>query len=249
MKRLQRFTLIFIFLFLFFCAGAQRIVLHGTVYDHFNKQPVQLVTVFASNGNVVLTDTLGKYAIALSEKDSVWFSYLGKQTMKYPVDTIADIANFEIALYIDAAWLPEVRVQSRDYYFDSIQNRRDYAKYFNFQKPGLKIVSVSPSSYVPGSVTVGLDLDEIINMFRFRRNRQLLSLQQRLIEEEHDKYIDHRFTKYFVGRLTGLENDALENFMNIYRPSYEMLLTMNDIELGQYIQLAYKNYLMNKERW
>jgi hypothetical protein len=227
---------------------AQSFTLHGAVYDHFNKQPVQLVTVFASNGNIALSDTLGKYHIAVREKDSVWFSYLGKQTIKYPVDTIADPSNFEIALYVDAAWLPEVKVQTRDYKFDSIQNRLGYAKYFDFKKPGLRVVSASPSSYVPGSVTVGLDLDEIINMFRFRRNKQILSLQERLVQQEHDKYIDHRFNKYFVRQLTKLDGEELNYFMDMYRPVYENILMLNDIELGEYIQQCYKNYLLDKDK-
>lgn len=216
------------------------------MYDRFSKQPVQLVTVQSSNGRAALSDTLGRYNIVVSEKDSVWFSYLGKQTMKYPVDTIDNTSNFEIALYIDAAWLPEVKVRTSSYKLDSLQNRADYAKYFNFKKPGLKAVSASPSAYVPGSVTVGLDLDEIINMFRFRRNRQILSLQERLIQQEHDKYINHRFTKYFVTQLTKLTGEKLDRFMEQYRPAYEMLLMMNDIELGEYIQACYKQYLQGQ---
>ena len=238
--------LISVFIFFSSAVHAQSYTLHGTVYDHFNRQPVQLVTVFASNGKVALSDTVGRYNIIVSEKDSVWFSYLGKQTMKYPVDTITNPSNFEIALYIDVAWLPEVRVRTPNYKLDSLQNRAEYAKYFDFKKPGLKVVSASPSSYVPGSVTVGLDLDEIINMFRFRRNRQILSLQERLIQQEHDKYINHRFTKYFVIQLTGLKETEINYFMDVYRPQYEKLLMMNDIEFGVYIQQCYKNYLFVK---
>lgn len=209
---------------------------------------MQLVTVEASNGRVALSDTLGRYNITVSEKDSVWFSYLGKQTMKYPVDTIVNPSNFEIALYVDAAWLPEVKVRTPNYKLDSLQNRADYAKYFNFKKPGLRVASASPSAYVPGSVTVGLDLDEIINMFRFRRNKQIEALQARLIQQEHDKYIDHRFTKYFVIQLTKLSGEKLDDFMDLYRPQYERLLMMNDIELGEYIQACYKEYVSVKKR-
>lgn len=209
---------------------------------------MQLVTVEASNGRVALSDTLGRYNITVSEKDSVWFSYLGKQTMKYPVDTIVNPSNFEIALYVDAAWLPEVKVRTPNYKLDSLQNRADYAKYFNFKKPGLRVASASPSAYVPGSVTVGLDLDEIINMFRFRRNKQIEALQARLIQQEHDKYIDHRFTKYFVIQLTKLSGEKLDDFMDLYRPQYERLLMMNDIELGEYIQACYKEYNTMKKR-
>jgi len=224
--------------------NAQNIKLSGTVYDHFNKKPLDAVTVLTSSGSKTITDSTGKFAIIVTQKDSVWFSYLSKNTQKYSIDTISDLSNFEIALYVAANWLPAVKVRNSNYTFDSIQNRLEYAKVFNFKKPGLKFSSSSstPSSYIPGSVTAGLDLDEIINMFRFKRNRQLLSMQERLIQQEQDKYINHRFTKYLTQKLTSLTGSSLDTFMSIYRPSYELLLTMNDIELGHYIQQCYKLY-------
>ena len=228
-------------------ANAQNVKLSGTVYDYFNKKPLDAVTVQTSTGSKTITDSTGKFVIMVSKEDSVWFSYLSKNTQKYPVDTISDLSNFEVALYVAANWLPAVKVRNSNYTFDSLQNRLEYAKVFNFRKPGLKLSSPSPSSYVPGSVTAGLDLDELINMFRFKRNRQLLSMQERLIEEEQDKYINHRFTKYLVHKLTPLSGYELDSFMAIIKPSYELLQTMNDIELGYYIQQCYKIY-QNKNR-
>ncbi|HXL57097.1 MAG TPA: hypothetical protein VN958_12610 [Chitinophagaceae bacterium] len=221
---------------------AQNVKLNGTVYDYFSKKPLDAVTVQTSTGSRTITDSTGKFVVMVAKKDSVWFSYLSKNTQKYPVDTISDFSNFEVALYVAANWLPAVKVRNSNYTFDSLQNRMEYAKVFNFRKPGLKLSSASPSTYVPGSVTVGLDLDELINMFRFRRNRQILSMQERLIQEEQDKYINHRFTKYLVQKLTSLSGPQLDTFMAICRPSYELLQPMNDIELGYYIQQCYKLY-------
>jgi len=223
---------------------AQNLKLQGTVYDYFSKKPLDAVTVQSSSGSNAITDSLGKFTIDITKNDSVFFTYLSKKTLKYPVDTISILSNFEIALYVDAAWLPAVKVRNSNYALDSIANRQQYAKVFNFKKPGLKFTSSppSPSSYIPGSVTAALDLDEIINMFRFKRNRQILSMQERLIQEEQDKYINHRFTKYLVQKLTNLKGGALDSFMVVSRPSYDLLLTMNDIELGYYIEQCYKLY-------
>ena len=87
-----------------------------------------------------------------------------------------------------------------------------------------------------------MDLDEIINMFRFHRNRNLQYLQNRLVTQEHDKYIDYRYTKRFVQKLTHLEGDSLASFMNFARPSYELLGLFNDLELGQYIERRFAEY-------
>jgi hypothetical protein len=220
----------------------------GTVSDYFSKKPLDAVTVQTSSGRYIISDSLGRYSIDVKKNDSIWFSYLNKQTMKYPVDTITHPQNFDIALYVDVRWLPEVRVQTKNYKLDSLENRETYSKAFNFRKPGLKFSSSqSASSYVPGSVTAGLDLDEIVNAFRFKRNRQMLSFQERLIQDEHDKYIDHRYSKYLVKKLTQLDGKELDDFMNFYRPFYDEVLAMNDLELGYYIEQCYKSYVYSKE--
>jgi len=206
------------------------------------------VTVQTSSGHHSISDSLGRYSIEVRKIDSVWFSYLNKQTMKYPVDTISHPQNFDIALYVDVRWLPEVRVRNKDYRFDSIQNRLAYAKIFNFHKQALKLSQSPSSSYVPGSVTVGLDLDALVNAFRFKRTRQIQSFQQRLIQEEQDKYIDHRYSKLLVRKLTSLEGKEIDDFMAFYRPSYEEVQAMNDLELGYYIEQCYKNYVFLKQR-
>ena len=220
---------------------AQSFTVKGTVYDFFTKHPLDAVTVQTTGGRAVISDSLGKYTITVNEKDSLWFSYLTKNTQKYPVDTISNLQNFEVALYVDVAWLPAVKVQNRNYHNDSVQNREDYAKVFNFKKPGIRLSSPA-TGYQPGGVTVGIDLDELINMFRFRRTRQLLAFQKRLLMEEQDKYIDHRFTKRLVTQLTGLKTPSIEPFMAFCRPPYDMLITMNDLELGYYVEQSFKIY-------
>ncbi len=169
--------------------------------DYFSKKPLDAVTVQTSSGSHSISDSTGKYSITVNKKDSIWFSYLNKQTMKYSVDTIAHPQSFDVALYVDVRWLPEVKVATKNYKLDSLQNRQ---------------------------------------------NRQALAFQQRLIQQEHDKYIDHRYTKYLIKKLTHLDGKLLENFMNYYRPSYDEVLLMNDLELGYYIEQCYKNYHSGK---
>lgn len=244
----MRLFILFTCLFLVTITGRSQSIITGTVSDYYSKMPLTAVTVETSKGRYTISDSLGRYSIYVEKKDSVWFSYLNKKTQKYPVDTITHPQSFDIALYVDVRWLPEVKVQTRDYRFDSVTNRETYAKAFNYRKGGLRFSQSSPTaqSYVPGSVTAALDLDEIINAFRFKRNRNMLAFQQRLLQEEDDKYIDHRYSKYLVNKLTSLQGQELDSFMNFYRPAYDELQLMNDLELGYYIELCYKNYAFLK---
>jgi hypothetical protein len=204
---------------------------------------MESVSVYSSSGKNAITDSLGRCSFSVANKDSVWFSYLGKNTQKYPIDTIGNLNDFEIALHVDAHWLPIVRVHNKNYLLDSLQNRKDYANIFNYRKPTISFTQADPSTYVPGSVTAGIDLDQIIEMFQFRKNREMAAFQQRLLDEEHDKYISHRFNKFFVKQLTHLQSPQLDYFMNEYKPPYGLLLQLNDLELGYYIEQCYKLYL------
>jgi len=220
--------------------SAQTISISGVVYDISGRRPIESVVVNSTYGKTI-TDSVGRYTILAKPKDSLWFSLFGKNSQKFPIDTVPDPRNFNVMIHVAGYDLPEVKVRNSYYRLDSIQNRIDYAKYFNYQAPTLKL-SNNQQLFGPAGLTVGLDLDEIINMFRFHRNRNLQYLQNRLVTQEHDKYIDYRFTKRFVQKLTHLEGDNLVKFMSFARPSYELLGVLNELELGLYIERRFLEY-------
>ena len=204
--------------------------IRGTVYDSTRTFPVELVTVLSTSGRGTVTNADGEYEIEVSEKDSIWFSYLNKPTVKFPVLKILTPLRFDIALQINVPVLKEVKIRPRNYRQDSIQNREDYAKIFNYRKPGLRAVT---PQYGAGA---GFDVNEIINAFRFKRNRAMRSFQDRLILQEQEKFVDHRFNKGLVRRLSGLTEPALDSFMQIYRPSYEFALLMGEYDFQKWIK-------------
>lgn len=246
-KRLP-FLLMFLFLSEFIIAQQKTtspfVTISGTVYDISARRPLEAVAVISTSGRGTLTDSTGRYSLTIRSNDSIYFKLLNKETMKYPVDTIKNTSAFDIMIHVYAQSLPDVKVRNSNYRLDSIQNRKDYGKYFDFKKPGIRL-STTPG-YNPGGVTAGLDLDELINMFRFKRNRSLEALQKRLIQQEQDKYIDHRYSKQFVRKITKLQSPELENFMRIYRPTYELCQLFNDLELGYYIEKCYDQYQLDK---
>ena len=222
-------------------ADAQSFKLRGTVYDSTKTYPVIAVSVLSSSGKGTATDIYGHYEIDVTETDSVWFSYLNKPTIKYLVGKIPDASRFDIALHINVPMLKEVIVKQRNYKMDSIQNRIDYAKAFDWQKPKLQ----GMSSGELGSAA-GFDLDAIIHMFQFRKNKSNAAFRERLLEEEREKFIDHRFNKALVLRLTGLIGDARDSFMQSCRPSYEMCTYVGEYDFQYYIKKCYEAYKLEK---
>ncbi|GAC1416384.1 MAG: hypothetical protein NVS1B13_01000 [Flavisolibacter sp.] len=208
----------------------------GTVLDSSRRYPVEAVSVLSSNGRGTMTDSLGHYQIDVREKDSVWFSYLGKSTPKFPVLKIADVTQFDIALRLKMDILQEVKVRTRNYKLDSIQNRRDYQSIFSYHKPGLSdMTSIGPTG-------AGINLDELIGLFQFKKNKATLKFQQRLIDQERQKSVDHRFNKPLVRRITGLDGQQLVHFMELYRPSYEFISYTSEYDFQLYIKKAFQEF-------
>ncbi len=225
-----------VFLFLLFfitssCLRAQ-LTVSGTVYDSSKINYIEEVRVVSTSGMFTVTDSMGRYSIMVKDIDSIFFYYRNKPTQKFPVHTIADPSNFNIALKVTVkgkySVLKEVLVFSKTYKQDSIENRQTYADVYDYKKPGIQ------TSISPGGVA-GADLDELINIFRFKRNRHLKAFQHRLETQEQDKYIDYRFSKLFVKRITGLQGNQLDSFMVWYRPSYEFAQNSDELVFTQYI--------------
>lgn len=232
-------TAAFVFWVVFLFAQTE---VKGTVYDRTQRNPLEGVSVLSTSGKGTSTDSLGNYSLKLSPNDSIYFSYQGKPTAKYLVKSIDRSWEFNMSLQVSTNMLPTVTVRSRSYHMDSLENRQEYAKAFGFHKPNpLKTVNMSNG-------TVGMDPNTIINMFAFKENHHMKAFKERLEDDEQQKYINHRFTKTIVKKLTGLESADLDTFMVRYRPSYMFAQSSNDVELYEYIQKSGKAYLASKKQ-
>ena len=217
-----------------FCIGnfaIGQIIISGTVYDSTKLYSVTGVQVKSTSGTFTTTDSMGIYHIQVTDKDSISFFYANKPTLKFPVNTIPNYSEFDISLQVRVKEkykpLKEIVIFS-NYHRDSAENRLAYSNIFNYDKPTIR------SNYTPGS-SAGVDLDELINIFRFRRNKQQLQFQKRLIEQEQDRYVDYRFSTKLLRRVTGLSDTTLDKYKMEYRPSYEFIASVSEVEFYEYI--------------
>jgi len=158
---------------------------------------------------------------------------------KFAVRSIQDPSRFNISIHITVKGkyqvLNEVVVFSKSHKQDSLENRQTYADVFNYSRPGLS------TSIAPGG-GVGADLDELINVFRFKRNKRLRAFQQRLEIQEQESYVNYRFNKVYVKRITGLTGEYLDSFMVWYRPGYEFARNSDELVFNQYILNAFYQF-------
>lgn len=236
---------------LFFCTKSfAQIRIEGNVYDETHYVPIPNVEVMTTSGYKTKTDSVGNYNIQVyGKKDSVWFSYNGKNTVKYPIDTVKYTYQFNVGLSVksplkdDKHWLTPVTVYNKSYKQDSIENRLAYDKIFHPDKGGFRL-GTAPE----GTFGVGVDLDALINSFRFAYNKRQEMYKQNILEEERYKYVNYRFNKKLVLDLTQLDSSDINLFMKEYRPDYFSLTQMNDADLGKYIEESKNAYMARKNR-
>ncbi len=232
-----------IFTLLLCCAASliinAQVVISGVVLDDSKINYVEGARVISTGGQLSSTDSMGRYSIRTGPNDSLFFIYNNKPTQKFAVASIFNTEKFDISLHIPVKGkfkaLQEVVVYSKSYRQDSVENREEYKNIFGYKKPGIE------SSITPGG-GVGLDFGEFINIFRFKRNKRLKSFQSFLEEQEQEKYINYRFSKRAVQRITQLKSPALDSFMIWYRPTYLFASSSNELVFNQYILNALYQY-------
>lgn len=203
----------------------------GTVYDISAQYPVRGVSVLAVSGKGTQTDSLGHYRIVLSANDSISFSYLGRETSKTAIRDLPKDYPFDISLHVAVSdTLQSVTVYNRNYTLDSLNNRKEYQKVFDYNGNVLHNLHMSQHA----GFGVGLDFDRL---FDGKSNKRMEALQARLEWQEKDNYIDHRWSVAVVKRVTGLQSPQLDTFMRQYRPSYDFIQSCEtEYEFYKYIQ-------------
>lgn len=224
-----------------------QITVSGTVFDSSKRNYVPHVRVESTGGKFAQTDSMGRYSISVADKDSLSFIYQNKPTQKFVVKDIPNFNQFDISLRVTVkggySTLKEVIVFARSYRQDSLENRDIYGDVYNFRKPTIR-TSISPGG------AVGADVNELINIFRFKRNRQIKAFQARLEKQEQDKFVSYRFNKNFVRRITQLKGAELDTFMVRYEPSYEFASTSDEVTFNKYIlnsSYAFKIELLKQQ--
>ncbi len=236
---------------LFFTAAANhlfaQLTVAGTVFDSSKRSYVENVRVETTSGKFTRTDSMGRYKIMVAEKDSLTFIYQNKPTQKFAVKDIADLTQFDISLRVNIKGgyrtLKEVIIFAKSYRQDSLENRQTYTDIYNYRKPTIR-TNISPDGMV------GADVNELINIFRFKRNKHLKAFQARLEQQEQDKFVSYRFNKSFVRRITQLKGAELDTFMVRYLPTYEFASTADEVTFNKYIlnsSYAFKIEMLKQE--
>ena len=175
-----------------------------------------------------VSDIGGNFRIAAEQGDTVLFTSAGYKADTVIVSAYMLAEPFDIYMEPHVVTLAAVHVGSlSNYQMDSLERWKDY----DWLAPKSKIKLTDKERHGDG---VGISFSP---QFKTDEDRQKARLKKRLDQEEEEFFIDFRFSKEYVTRLTHFKGDTLQLFMKQYRPSYDfcrdassqdMLLYVND---------------------
>jgi hypothetical protein len=212
---LKKYFLLFPILFIAFSVNAQGL-LKGTVFEDATNNRLQDVFIRdVTNKQFTLTDKQGNFSIGTETGHLLIFECPG-----YNSDTlyVVDMAPKKILLGVKSIALREVAINANRATFDPHKEYPDV-----YEKS--KVYVLSPSTWFSKE---GKDARRLKHYFQ---------------HEAEERHVDAVFTRTYVGSIVPLKGQDLENFMTLYRPTYQFLMNNNGPSLAAYINDCYKKYL------
>ncbi len=213
---MKRYCLILLYM-LFASAAANAQLLKGTVYE--GNGSTRLPEVFVhdlTNKQMTLTDKDGKFEIKAAPGHLLVFS-----APSFASDTVllTDLTAKKIRLQPQGIRLGTVNISSTRTAFDP---RTEYSQIYE----KAKVYPLSPSTWFS------------------REGRNARRLKRYFEREVKEREIDAAFTPQRVTSVVPLKGQELEDFMTLYRPSYEFVKSNSDnASMIVYINDSYKKFM------
>lgn len=229
-------------LLLFSSGAVAQDVLYGKVYKKASEEVLLSVSVHnISQKKYNTTDVGGNFKIAAKRGDTIVFTSAGyKPDTAFVSDWMFNGREiFTVYMDLNVKELPTVRVGDlSNYQLDSIKRKEDYAYLDQFHKVKL----AGGKTFSDG---VGLSFSPIDYFSRVQVQRR--RLQRRLAQNEKEYYIDSRWPRAYVARVTGLKGDSLQLFLYRYRPSYAFCRKATNEDILLYINGSLKKFLKKED--
>jgi len=182
-----------------------------------------------------LSEENGSYKIQAAPGDHVAFSSVGYKADTITITAAMLSADFPVYLAVRAQTLQAVRVgELSNYQLDSMDRRKEYGWIYDHgSTPRLEKQRQGDG--------VGVSFNIFRNASSADKSRE--RLLTRLKREEQEYYIDFRYSREYVSRLTHLKGDSLQQFMQRYRPTYDYCRKAATVDILVFINDNYKKFM------
>jgi len=214
---------------------AQEKTVDGIVFDKATGERIAEVNVENTRtGKSGYNNLQAEYHIDAHIGDMLIFT---KQNYFSDTIKVKDYNSLAVYLRRSAIQLQQVNVEAGPITPEQqlAATKRDYTKIYGLL--GDKdLLSLSPGD------GVGLSIDALYNMFS-REGRNAGKLRETIQNDYYQNVIDYRFNRALVGRITGLKDQPLTEFMQRYRPGYYFVIAASEYDFAASIKANYRRYL------
>ena len=233
----MKYILAILFLAVSSVAAAQNVV--GIVTDKATSQPVIGATV-AYGKLLTQTNRGGLFEFdGVKMSDSLKITAIGY--VPYIVLVTAANASQHIELLQKVSELKQVDIfGDRNFKKDSLANRADYAKQFNYKHPRVIDAFGNGMNFYPGEF-FSIDLLTLVKALTYKSTNEY-KFNKLLKRDEHEQYVDEHFNRGIVSHIVNLQGDTLSTFLVQYRPTYEFTLKATGYDMEVYIKDCYKKF-------
>ncbi|HEY9177161.1 MAG TPA: hypothetical protein VIN07_05700 [Flavipsychrobacter sp.] len=202
--------------------------MQGHVLDVSDGKPVQGVVVYnIYTEEKMISSNEGAFTVIVEEGHLVEFRKDGYKVLRVRIPQGKRPSYFRVMMQelgTDVEDYMHSRRAAPDYKTDS-------AKYYALYKESLEVPRLT-----------GIDVIQHPFSAMSKKNRQIWAFQDEYRFYQEQKYIDYTFNPKLVHRITGLEGDSLQGYMELFRPTYEQLRSMSEYTYFNYIKRTAEAY-------
>ncbi|UYQ93938.1 carboxypeptidase-like regulatory domain-containing protein [Chitinophaga horti] len=192
-----------------------------------------------SSRQSVFTDKGGYYKLDGRQNDTIVLSYIGYHADTFVVRQLSGTEVHNGELRIEEHFLQGVEITSRynAYQLDSIARANEFRHILELPDRDL----VDKSKRAEG---FGIIFSPFTRYSQKEKDKR--KFKEQFSQNEIDEYIEFRYSKQFVSKVTGLSGDSLLNFMNKNTPSYQQLRVMPNEDLIYWTTDRYRTWVNKK---
>jgi hypothetical protein len=211
--------------------GISQVSIRGTVYDSVTRATLNPVSVENARSHLgSISNAKGEFVIEAELGDMLIFTHIGYNRKVVTLKIMDNVNDLKVYMSVKTNILKPVIIKRglTEYQKDSLNRAEIYKDAFDYDQ--------QKSVFTP--------VTSVYQKFS-KKYKNLRKFQEQIIDIEHQKFIDTRYTPELVKTLTKLEEEELFSFMNQYPMDYDYARVATELEIKMWVKYNFQDYIKN----
>lgn len=133
--------------------------------------------------------------------------------------------------------LKTVHIIQYNFFKDSLTFREEYGKELTFRRPKWYEVYQGMS----------VNINNLYKVTQYKKNKKKIAFRHMLLNKEQEMFVASVYTPSLVNKVTQLDGDSLQLFMQRYTPDYSFLKSASDYDIYLEIKKQYQAFLKTRD--